>query len=445
MPDDNRFSPAPSEPPMPEAHRGEFILYGSGEAEAKWTPCRFALQPTDHVWDLDIVREAHAWSAPASRQRFLAAGGALLRHDEMGRHFPNTMMVFPEVTPDNPTPSPATIVVPPDAYDMIGIRARVGDEAFDIQSREGRRQIAANGDANPSLARDVARWADCLGAVGEVAPEALAPRLGADLSIEIGMRRMFRQFSPLSAPAGVTPDGLARWRLMQEMRAEMRDEWDGDDCARVMDQLFSAPQLASVPVPSGAMLPEVAATVEAALADDGDGPVAIALSRLTAAPLETLSCVQVQRPKRGALATVNVKDVAVERGWTEIAERWNGLVGCKRDRYLDDGRRGMRPVVILMTRSFSDEDAPVGAAADMLLIADERGVHACAWPTWQRRDTLIHRPGGEEFPEAIPMVTAGEIPSMEELHELAVRVHARRQEARHESEARPAPLPQPAM
>ena len=424
-------------------HDGECILYGSGEAEAKWTPCRFTLCPPAGPggWDARELREAYRWNDAPDRWRLLAADGTLHRLTDSNKLPARAAVVCRLFSPGEP--SPGTFVVPSDALDMIGIRARIGDETFDIQSLEGRRQIAANGDANPALSCDVAHWAGWLESVGEVAPEALAPRLGAGLSIEVGMRRMFFEFGPrLSAPAGVTADGLARWRLMQEMRAEMRDEWNGDDCARAMRQL------AGVPVPSGVMFPdEVAATVEAALANDGDDQrrvrVAIALSRLTAAPLETLPCAQLVSGNRAALAAIMA--VATVRGWTKIDERWTGLAIGEMERCLDDRRPGRRLDVCLMTRSFSDEGAPVGAAADMLLIADERGVHACCWPTWQREATLIHRPGGNKFPEAMPMVTAREIPSMDELHELAVRVRARRQEARHESEARPSPLPQPAM
>lgn len=434
MPDDSPVTAARNEPRMPEAHPGDFMLYGSGEAEAKWTPCRFVFAPSWRPRFLERVRA----ELPPSPLAHLDAEGAL--HEGSPPPTPGEVMAMPVSTPDNP--HPATIVIPPDALDMIGIRVRFGKRHCDVLSPAGRSDLLGNGWDAPSLARDIAKWTAALTGGNRRLP----PRLHAGLMVETELDRIHDDHRPFGLPAGVTSGGLARWYAMQHLRGELRDEWTRSDCARVTPKRLL---MDGKPVPNPSSTSAVEMLNDLSAAFGGPTPVAVwvAFSPLTTATADAINCVRLAGDFGDRVSLGDAARDAARQGWKRVDETWAGLAIDRIAHTLNYLLLEDRADMQLMTRSESNERDPVGAATDMLLIATGRVVHACTWPTWHRHELLV-RPDEDDCDEidrVVPMVTAREIPSMEEVQALATRVHERRREARQGREAKPAPLPAPAM
>lgn len=439
--------PVPAErigPTIPEGsdfrgHYGEFSLYGSDAAEAKWIPCSFAFCPSSGcgAWGARELREAYRWNDAPDRWRRLAADGTLHRLAESNELPARAVVVAPLFSPGEPTPG--TIVVPPDALDMIGIRASVADGQCDIQALAGRREIAAKAGGS-QLSVDVTFWAD-----GLRARLALAPRIEADLLVESRLMDIRGDPDPVVASTGVTPLGLARWEMMQVFRQCLKDEWTPSDCARVIPR-FRTIDGTTVLNPPAKPANQVFASIAKTRAGVTPPRVWTVLDPLTTASADTVSCVRLGDADDGCLPlpVASPAGDASAQGWNPVNEAWCELA-FERIADLLGEALGHRPEMRLLTRNEPSEGEPLGAATDMLLIEAGEAVLACTWPTWQRQPSIIRRSSDHEFRQVIPMVAAREIPSIEEVQELAVRVRAREQETRHESENHPAPALQPAM
>ena len=435
MPDESVFSPAPSEPPMPEAHRGEFILYGS-DPRARWTPCRFVFSPSWHPNYLHMVRA----ELPPYPLTHLDSAGAL--HEGSLPPTSGEVMVVPRLASIVGNPRPATIVVPPDALDRIGIRVAIRGRHCDcdILSPAGRRELRENARVAPELARDVANWISALGSTGDPLP----PRLDASLVVETEIDRLDCERQPFGLPAGVTPDGLARWQAMQRFRTEMWREWTQSDCERLLHDLNRGPDSSCPDADRMDGRDAVFRFIAQSVAGKERHAVqynCMSFKPLTKAGDKGVACAQLG----GADTSLDeIEEGARQLGWRRIDDAWAVKAMASFRERLDDILHGFGAETRLLTRARCKETEPPAAGTDMLLVASGNEVHACAWPTWQRQDSLVTVRKGA-LPRVFRMVAAREIPSMEDVQELSAHVHARRQEARHESEAETAPLASPAM
>lgn len=366
---------------------------------------------------------------------------------------PLAVVVFPDATRDDPSPVP--IVVPPDALDMVGIRATVGDRDHDILSREGRRGIAENAEAAPNLARDVAEWADSMEHFAHMGGEHVAPRMCARLKVEGLSEGLSKGLSEiidggpgreqLRMPEGVTVDGLARWIEARDM-IEVHDDgkWTQSDCERaLLDFAGGVVGERGVGAPIGEAMS--AREMFARLARKHEAPSAASLppdwlARLTTVPTSTVSCARLGGGVDQRLHLPRVAARAEQMGWTRIDEEWWKRATEEIAESLREELPGYRPAMTLLTRTFREDAGLPSAAADMLLIAGNGEIHACTWPTLERKGCLVMK-GCGELPLYYPMVAAHEIPSMEAVMDLETRVRERPKQARHESEPQPAPLP----
>lgn len=436
MPNDNPVPAARDDLPalpLPEAHQGHYMIYVGPAQEEEWIPCRFVLAPPELVVSATALRASYARAEEPDGQTVLDADGVMHVSPDTADLPPLGVMVFPATTPVNPAPVP--FAIPVSSLDAVGIRATIegveDDVSIDIQSPAGRRHLADNAAKDPGLARDVANWAAALGARN---PTQLPPRLGAGLMID----RIAREQEPTRLPEGVTLDGLARWRQMQWMRAELRDDRTPSLCHRSLQQLADE----STPVERRAQAMPASAVLDEILKQDvGIQASTAALVReafapLTKAPVESISCVHLGLDTH----PMDVETSARHLEWERIDEGWSSAaiqeVTARLARVMPNYDAQMQ----LLTRTTWTENAMDGAAADMLLVFDRWGAYAYSWPTADRQDSLA-----SEIDD-VPMVAAADIPSVEAVQEMMARVAARRaliDAELEDGEDRPAPLPAP--
>lgn len=421
-------------PDFPTAWDGTYMICGGAGATNRWVACRFVLAPAKYAWRSQVLMDSN--DRGYTRLMRLGADGGLRYRKDKPDLPPLGIMIFPRWENSGEVAA-HTIMVEPDALDMLGIRATVPGHAggsHDIQSPAGRRELAEKFQPGWGIARAVANWA---AALGERDLDQLPPRLGAGLMVE----RIARE-EKLTLPGGVTPDGLGRWRLAQRLRAELEDERSGDRRKVALMDLIADCK---------GRPPARAMTASAAFDDwiekegirEDSESLHYSFAALTGASADTVFCARSAYHARLDEFEANAQRL----GWRPIDEEWTrqalSNVGRRMKEHLR--RTDDWPPMRFLARVDRDDSARTETATDMVLVPDRSTVHAFGWPTAERRDTLFLDNGEGVTIGKSPLVSAAEIPSMEEVQDLAVRVRARRQEARHESEARPAALPAPAM
>lgn len=392
---------------------GEWIVYDR-PAVARWQKCRFSIALQGCEWDPWLMAAmVPEWENREAVE--LGADGQVRPRTGVQGLNPLEIAIYPEPTSDHP--APATMIVAPDALDRLGLRATVNGKPCNVLSPEGRRRIV-DGPRN-GIVEDVAAWAVAL---GEREPDQLPPRFAAGLLVE----KQVRWHGSLLPPA-VTADGLARWDLVQKLRAELDDAWFPEESERVLRELAGRDET----------LLTGWDVYEGFVAGDASIDAGTVFEPLTTTWGDSVVAARFQ--KRSA----SIAEEAESHGWETIVGGWAAKA-------LEQVRENLARAtempqaeeftLMFLTRPYAEESS--APATDMLLIEDRNATHACVWPTWQRQPTLCL----PKVPlRALPTVSAIEIPSWEMLMELAVCVHEHRQEALQEREASPAPLPAPAM
>lgn len=405
-------------------HRGEYLIFSGAEQGDHWASAQFLIAPVE-AGTIETASMLEG-CAPGGLERgiqWLDDEGSLARFP--GSHLPPlSVTIFPAVTPGDPDPVP--ILVPRGSLDQIGVRAEIGwnGETVDIQSPAGRRELyQAAGDA-PELTVAVSTWAEEL---GKLDPDTLPPQLSAGLLID----KIAANQAPVDLPPGVTIDGLARWRVMQEFRRELL-AGRGDDAAPSHEHRLSAMALHEDQraMPAARVLDGLLSSTENMEGRTGD-LIRSVFAPLTKAPVETISVMPFPPENRFR----EVGQVALERGWCKINTEWADDAIVRICDKLAAVMPGYHADIDLFTHPGEDD------SVDMLVVRDRSGVKAYAWPTAERQDQLV-----DEDDYDIPMVAAPDIPSAEELRRTHGQVmELRRQQAAALEEAQaPAPvLPAP--
>lgn len=383
--------------------------------DTEWRKCRFAFPLRHCAWESFVAAAmVPEWEKRETVQ--LGADGALRRSGDSPRLNPVHIAIFPEPTANDP--APATIIVSPDSLDMLGLRATVNGLSRDILSPAGRRQLS-EADFDPVI-RDVADWACEL---GQYDLDFLSPRFAAGLMVENRVR-----VQGPALPNAVTLDGLARWQLAQSLREELNDECFPKECKRALQELTGREDhLQSPAIVVSALSPRSTIRYDEAAFS------VPAFAQLTTTPEDDIVAATFAKKLNG------VAEDAEAQGWERIDETWTRQALEKANDCLSIATltsEGPRFEMQFLTRPYArGSSAP---ATDMLLVADPNATHAFVWPTWQRQSMAALG--------KMHMVSAIEIPSMEEVQRLAVqvRVRARRLEALQDSVS-PAPLAAPAM